>query len=402
MNKNLKISLLMCLALGTSRCTHKEVREPASIPKVLAGVETSILSEMMGGDSPLNSYRHPLSVRFHVNGDKKYLSTTARKALNEALTKTLGTDDPEKGFAKLAAGNIKDALIANFIMTMRFYKLINTGLQVDLAFLPEANQVKSFAAELNSNQLVRLDEIGSLSSKWNKIENISETNAIYNNSVLIPAKTGQAEYISGMISFYIEILDSSPKLGLPSLRKNGVKGFVRYRRIYRSNKDFAKSMACDNYVLSSKNSNSQTSQFFTVDLYKNFNLENLIPTQETLEVSPGVLVASNEGRVELLPDSYEKTGKSLLTSNFVVEQKSGTKEPVSFMLKRIVFDLKQGGLDREKTLSEIVGYSYPPGGQAITGQHPMVTSAGAEYLKKCEASMKNFFSFESLFKGGVL
>lgn len=403
MKKSFKTALVACAAMTVVHCTHKEVREPASVKNIITDGEVQALGDLLGGDSPLNSYRHPMRVQFHTNGDGKYLSETARKALNQALIDTLGVENPEQGLAKLAAGNLKDALVENFVKTLRVYKIINTGLQMDLVFAPVPNQKGTFADEFSSNQLIRLGETGRLSQKWDQIEKETVTGNVYNNSPYIPAKQGQADYIGGALTMYVEILDTKPKFGLPSIKKNGVKGFVRYRRYYRLNRDVQKTATCENFTMSAKTSGSGVPLFYTVDLYKNFNLANLIPTEETLEIFPGLIASMNEGRSELMPDNYEKSGKSIPTGSFVVEQKRNVSGEVSFSLKKIVYDLKDKALDRSRTKVDLVEFhSRRNNGDSMAEESSALSSASSSYLKKCESSMEKFLSLESLVQGGLL
>nr|BFD61047.1 hypothetical protein CKG001_31540 [Bdellovibrio sp. CKG001] len=396
----IKSALIACAALTAVHCTHKEVRQPASVKQIITDGEAQALGELMGGDSPLNPYRHKMSVHFHTNGDQKYLSKTARKALNEALIKTLGSDAPEQGLAKIAGGNIKDALIENFVKTMRFYKIINTGLQVDLMFNPEFNQKNDYSAELNSNQLVRLSETGRLSSKWEQLEKATVTGTVYNNSALVPVTKGAADYIGGSMTIYIEIMDIG--IGVPSIKKYGVKGFVRYRRYYRSNHALQKPVVCDGYTLSAKSAGPGVPLFYTVDLYKNFNLKDLIPTEETLEIYPGLLASHNEGRRELMPDTYEETGKSVPTGTFQVEEKRNSSGQVIFNLSKIVYDLKERELDRSRTKVDLVDYNTRFHTENAADGQQALSSASRNYLKKCESSMEKYLNLNSLVQGGVL
>lgn len=396
----IKSAAIACVALAAVHCTHKEVRQPASVKQIITDGEAQALGDLLGGDSPLNSYHHKMSVHFHTNGDQKYLSKTARKALNESLIKTLGSDAPEQGLAKLAAGNIKDALIENFVKTMRFYKIINTGLQVDLMFNPEPNQKNDYSAELNSNQLVRLSETGRLSSKWDQLEKGTATGTVYNNSAYVPVTKGGADYIGGSMTIYIEIMDIG--IGVPSIKKYGVKGFVRYRRYYRSNHVPQQPAVCEGFTLTAKSAGPGVPLFYTVDLYKNFNLKDLIPTEETLEIFPGILASHNEGRRELMPDTYEETGKSIPTGSFRVEEKRNSSGQVIFNLNKIVYDLKERELDRSRTRVDLVEYNTRFHTENSSDEQQALSNASRNYLKKCESSMEKYLNLNSLVHGGVL
>lgn len=401
---NLKISwaLLFSFSLLCLNCTHKTSRAPAGRAKlVITDEQIKALAEIFGTDSPANSYRHPMRVNFYTNRDKKYLSETAKKALQEALLESLGGEVPEQGLGKAIAGNLKNAMIENFVKTMRIYKIINTGLQVDLSFVPQANNRADYDSELSSNQLVRLSETGKLAGKWDSLESSTITESLYNNSVYIPSAKGEADYIGGIVSFYVEILDTTPGYKIPSITKNGVKGFFRYRRYYRVNKDVEKSMNCDKFAVNFKRSASNVPLFYTVDLYKNFNLKNMIPTAETIEVFPGLLATTSAGRPELMPTSLEKVGKSIPTATFVVDHKGNFSGDISFSLKKLVYDLKDKSLDRENSEVDLVNY-YSHGDGGLVEQESALANARRTFFKKCEKSIEKLLGLESLVQGGTL
>ncbi|WP_415064314.1 hypothetical protein [Bdellovibrio sp.] len=402
MNIKMRGALVLGACFLSLYCSHKESRLPASGGKpLITDGETQALSDLFGSDSPSNGYRHPMTVSFHTNSDKEYLSNTAKKALQEALIESLGGDVPEQALGKVVAGNLKEAMIENFVKTMRVYKIINTGLQVDLAFVPKANNRNDFSAELSSNQLVRLSETGKLSGKWESLERSTITGSLYHNSVYVPARQDEADYIGGMMSIYVEILDTSPKIKIPSITKNGVKGFIRYRRYYRLNKNLAKSLSCDNFAVNVTRPEG-VPLFYTVDLYKNFNLKNLIPTEETLEVFPGLLATSSEGRNELMPRSLEKAGKSISTATFAVEQKRNISGEVSFSLKKLVYSLKEKSLDREKSQVDLIRYYSSGEGGGVGMEDSALANARRTFLKRCESSVEKLLGLEAVVQGGLL
>lgn len=383
----MKIKLHQALLLGASlfclHCTHKESRTPASTTKPLVtDKETQALLDILGGDSPTNNYRHPMRVHFYTSGDQKYLSETVRKSLQEALQKSLGTEAPEKALGKAVAGNLKAALIDNFITTLRVYKIINTGLQFDLSFVPQPNNKNDFSAEMSSNQLIRFNETGKLSRQWESMKPLPLINSLYNNSVYIPLQKGSTEYIGGVISIYVEILDASPRLRIPSVTKNGVKGFIRYRRYYRVNKDLASTLTCDQYALNIKRATEGVPLFYTTDLYKNFNLKDLIPTEETFEIYPGLLVPTNEGRHGLLPSAKQSAaGIAIPTATFSVNEKRPANNRSGFPIRKLVYDLKNNRFDTER--SQVEG------------------GVGArQFFTKCESSLDQLFSLDSTLHGG--
>jgi hypothetical protein len=393
--KNFKVLSGLVFILGLGGCTHKEVqqREPAAAaaPEIISADEARILAQLIGGDSPVRNYRHPMKASFHTNNDKKYLTETARKALQQALAESLGVNDPEKGFAKIVAGKLKEAIIENFVKTLRVYKIVNTGLQFDLAFAPTPNKPKDFGSELASNQLIRLDEINSLSAKWDQLEKGTFTQSVYNNSPMIPINSQAANYIGGVATVYIELLDANPKFKVPDPTKNAVKGFIRYRRYYRVQQDHAQKVTCDKYTLSSNRAGEDVPTFFTVDLYKNFNLKNLIPTPETIEIYPGIIATTNVGREQLLPSDTNQIGKSIPTASFNVSQKKLIGGDLTITLDKLVYGATDKKID--PSLSEA---SIKSGGLGLT-----VDQVKTSFLNDCEQPLAKLLNLNVVLGGAL-
>ncbi|WP_413568977.1 hypothetical protein ACLWBD_16075 [Bdellovibrio sp. HCB117] len=399
MRNNLRWALLAGASFLCLQCTHKEKREPAATKSLTSDAGVAAAAEIFGGDSPTQAYRHPLKIDFYTNGDKNYLSKTARKALEQALTESLSADVPEQALAKIVVGNLKESMIENFVKTMKFYKIVNTGLQIDLTFVPETYRKDDYGPELSSNQLFRLSDTGSLSRKWETLEKSSVTGSMYNNSVYIPVKK-DADYIGGIVTLYIEILDMKP--GIPNPMKKGVKGYVRYRRYYRVNEALNKPVQCENFIATAKGGGNGVPVFYTVDLYKNFNLKNIIPTDEYLEVYPGLLATSSEGRYELMPDKSDAAGKSIPTATFMIEPKKKYSEYVSFTLKKIVYDMEKNEIDLSKSSVDLVEYNSHNQDSSSQSQDAALSNAKRQLLKKCEKPLSRFLNLESVLKGSAL
>ncbi|MNJ91315.1 hypothetical protein D3C87_89660 [compost metagenome] len=401
----LKRSLVLAgMLLVSTQCTHKSVmendtREPAGLENLVEKYELQALSQLFGNDSPLGPVRRKMSVSISTSGDGKYLSETAKKALQEALVKTLSGDGSEQALAKVAAGNIKAAIINNFIKTLKVYKIVNVGVQADLTFTPEPNSRGNYDAELASNQLVRLDEKGKLSQKMEALENFKFSNTFYNNSAYIPQAGKDFQYVGGMMSLYFEILDSSVNLKLPNPFKNGVKGYVRYRRYYKTENQPNPRLACSGFKMSSKRAGEKVPLFYTVDLYSNFNLSNIIPTEEALEVFPGRLVTGNEGRPDALPKDGARLGKSITTASYAVESPRLSTGAVSFGIKKIVYSLKEKSIDLNRSEVDVLQYipSTDQDDQAMA-----VGNARRTFLKACQSNIKKDFYINSLVEGGTL
>lgn len=359
--KSFKIAMsgtALALTLGAvayigSRAPKMQTTEFASHSRLYSQSGLRAVSEILGSDSPLKPYRHPMQVRFYVNGDQDYLGKKAKEALNQALLETLNGDVSEEGLIKALGANVQDAVLDKFVKTLRVYKLINTGLQMDLLFIPQENSIRDLGPQLSSNQLVRLSETGRLDKILTDLQSQTVIGNLYRYSSLVPSVSGGGvTYLGGAVSLFVEVLDTGFKIKIPNPLKNGVKGFVRYRRYYRVDENRADSFSCGDYKVSKTIEKNGIPLFYTVDLYKNFNLENLIPTDETIEIYPGLLVATGEGRSELLPDSTKETGKSVIAASISVEKTSNQK--TKFRVRKLVYEPESKRLDLDRSLSALV------------------------------------------------
>lgn len=381
-----KFVMIACASLLTAHCSHKETREPAGTKTILTDDEAKALSDLISTDSPLNPYRRPMKIEFHIDGDKEYLQQTAKKAFREALAESLGGDTPEQGLGKVVTTNLKNELLENFVKTLRIYKLFNTGIQVDISFLPEPYQSYDLTPELASNQLVRFNEVGKLSRKWQELQT-PVTNKVFSNSFFVSKSQEDSDYIGGSLTLFVELLDTDIKVKLPNPAKNAVKGFLRYRRFYRLNNEPQKAAECEGYSLTFKSDGPRVPLVYTVDLFKNFNLKNISPMEESLEIYPGFLASNNEGRKELMPDILTTAGQSISLGQFFIYQKQSASWAPGFRIRKLVFDLKDHKLDAERSSVE---------------QEKISAHDRKNYFKKCEKSLKTYLKLDSILPGGVL
>lgn len=395
------LALSVVFSLIGLSCTHKDTREPASAKQgreLISEKSHEALSQILKGDSPTQDYRRTLEIKFHTDGDEKYLSEQARKSLQQALVESLGGDTPEQGLAKVVAGELKDAVIENFVKTLRIYKIINLGLQADLYFLPEPNDKNSFLPELNNNQLVHLQETSRLSEKWSRTESNTPTRTFLRNSHLVP-RQGQADYLGGVVTLFVKIVDVNPKLKLPSLKKRGVQGFVRYRRYFRMNSP-KQAVRCDDFVMQVQAKDKSSAQFFTVDIYQNFNLANILPTDESIEIYPGIIAATNDGRADLLPND-SSVGTSISTGNFLIARQKDVNGKIEFSLNKIVYNLKDGSYDAAQSEAKVSAFENKSSTDYPADEHAALGAAKKKFFSRCSNELERYLAMGSLFRRGV-
>jgi hypothetical protein len=208
---------------------------------------------------------------------------------------------------------------------------------------------------------------------------------------MIPINSQAANYIGGVATVYIELLDANPKFKVPEPTKNAVKGFIRYRRYYRVQQDHAQTVTCDKYTLSSNRAGENVPTFFTVDLYKNFNLKNLIPTPETIEIYPGLLATTNDGRDGLLPRDTKEIGDSISTASFNVSQKKLIGGDLTITLNKLVY-----GATDKKINPELSKASIKSGGLGLT-----VDQVKKSFLNECEQPLAKLLNLNVVLGGAL-
>ncbi|MCM2277831.1 MAG: hypothetical protein NDJ89_07115 [Oligoflexia bacterium] len=331
-------------------------REPASagLTEFFKGVDGKLLSDFFQLDTRGKQLRYRVQSRLWTSMDDEYLQEQARRALNDAIARTLETKDIEKrsgeepSLASRLKGNLMESFLEEFVKTWKFYKIVNGTLQLDLYFLPERDSPSDYGPELASNGLVRMNDTGSLAARLRELDEASFTRRIHAAGKFVPGK-GFADgdplrYVGGVITLNIKILDSRwkplQKL-LPSPRKNAVKGYIRYRRYFAGRELAASDGACGKGAFEG---NAAGDRFTTVDVYKTFNLEKLAPKAERLEVFPGRIMAPNKGEDELLPSGSDFVGKTIHGGDYRISAGAADHR-----VRSLVYSISDGRFDSRRS-----------------------------------------------------
>ncbi len=325
------IQILAGLALAASfGCSHapkgpEPAREPAAdLLSIVEAADLRLYQDFFHTETHQKQLRQNVRFKLWTDMDSQYLKDKTKQALDEAIAKTFAPNGEGKLVEKLKR-NIMSEFLEEFVKTLTFYKIVNGTIQFDFYFLPEADSPSDFSNELASNRLIRLKEAGTLGSKLQELDTWTVTGQFARMRSSLaqlsnPGAEGDYRYAGGVISINIKLLDMRWDIfhrPIPNTKKNAVKGFVRYRR-YFIRKDLKSDLdACGKLAFSSENSQGSGRQFVTVDIYKGFNLANFLPQRETLEVFPGRLIASNQGRKELI-GAKDFVGKTLKTGTLTL------------------------------------------------------------------------------------
>lgn len=295
---------VIALAIGTNYVVQKnqrptpfwknsenqQERTPANF---LTDIETDLYKDYFLPDKFRNYLDYDVQIRFSTDKDKTYINEKATEALHAALSKSFmelnAGDDPSATLSALVKKNLVAEVMDKFVKTLYVYKIFDGNFQVDFIFTPRAINSINYHHELSTNQLVNLEETGTLYDKLTR-KQISLTEQIKNNPV--PNNGDLYQYIAGAISINLELADMTPAFKVPDPKKNVVKGEVKFRKYYRINDrsllNFSvkkKDFTVDTVHL--KDEKDSKEHMMTVDVVKKFNLKEIIPKNDRIEISFG-------------------------------------------------------------------------------------------------------------------
>lgn len=336
---------------------------------------------------------YDLSLNFRSDKDKPYVKKTLEKSLQETIRKSLmqvdqttsdqGIESHDKGLLSLIKGNLVHELVANFVKTIKVYKIANGTFQIDLNFIPRVEEEFGFSPELSTNELV------DWSIKDSLLEELEKEDIPLHQKILetpVPSSSGTYQYKGGQITIWFKVMDMVPQLKLPSLipspKKRAIKGFIRLRRYYRApelantdpfieDKDFRLNMV-HFASLKKKNRYGVSENFVTADLYKEFDLENPRPTLDRVELHFGKVLPDNFHKNNLIGRLFAYKEKTIETSklNIYGALKYHDKEYIfESHLSKLVFDFKTGEFSKKSKIQTTFKKSNLRGPQLGSAQH---------------------------------
>jgi hypothetical protein len=311
---------------------------------------------ILGSDSPTSRYRFPMSVNFYVDGDEKYLTENIKKTIKQALFETLKGEANESDLIKALTGNLKEEFLNNFVKTLRFYKIVDIGIQIDFQFSPTPNDPNSYSDQLKSNLLVIHTPEKELSKRLSEASP-TQTQKVFLGSRNIDKKsTNNMTHLGGIISVYLKILDAKLSIRLPNPKDNAIKGFVRYRQFLYGTNSVNQEVRCGNFKLKVIPEQYQAASFYTLDLYKNLNLKNIIPIEEGYEVFPGAIMPANLGREKMLVSKMEGLGDKYLSHTILIQDMSSSHRQLSYKLNTVHKNISEQKFDPKKSSFQLVNY----------------------------------------------
>ena len=345
----------------TKKAQAKNGRMPSSLldPEK---IDFSLYHDYFSYNSFQKYMEYELDVEFRTDKDKEFLQKKARLALHNAITesfkKKANLPEGEGSIALLLKENLIQQFIQNFIKSLSVLKIVNGTFQIDLNFSPSIQPTLNYKNELASNQLVNFDDKDKFSDFLDKKEL-----SLHEKVMKLPTPdTGDFyQYKGGQITIWIKTLDLvwNPANPIPNPKKNAVKGFVRYRRFFKADKlhslaPFIKEKDFKLNLVSFPNKQGIKNSFVTVDVFKEFNLGQIMPDLERMEVHFGKLLPNNFHKNSLIGRIFNYKEKSLKTGDLFLEGEikiDGEKEEFKTKVSKLVFDFKKDEFSTKSKLT---------------------------------------------------
>lgn len=253
--------------------------------------------------------------------DDEYIKEGLARALQEAVDAALRSPDNQNtavgGALERLKKEFKKAAFDELVKTPKVFKLIGKRIQIDIYFIPELDDWNSFDNELASNFLIRMGKRSSQQSAGPVI--ITNSNALQRKMASarnpldwaklektfrrihqLSQETGQGQsrftFLGGVATASLKIvnLEYRPLERVIPTPHNLVHGFFQFRRWFSThaveNNELrdGKNTTVTRLKFGDKNKRA----YVTADVKYDFNLKNVMPTLNSMEVHFGTLLDS--------------------------------------------------------------------------------------------------------------
>lgn len=395
----LPLSTSVLLLMG---CSHQQTREPAAMePSMLFNEPSSQAARnIIGSDSPIANQRFPMSVNFYIDGDEKYLTENAKKAIRQAIYETLRGDTTELGLVKSLTGNLKDEFLETFVKTLRVYKIVDIGIQVDFQFSPVPNDPTSYNDQLKSNLLVLQTPSPGLSKRIADPAPTQTQKILFGSRTIDKGSKSDMTHLGGVISVYLKVLDTRLAPRLPNPKQNAVKGFIRYRQFVSGPNLPTQEVRCGNFKLKIVPEQYPMASFYTVDFYKNLNLKNIIPIDEGYEIFPGSIAPANLGRNEMVVSKNEGLGEKYASHAILIQDLSPTHRQLTYKINSIHKGAAEENFNLRKSALQLVNFkSLNPKDESHLSAIEAMNRSAREALSSCKKEISAWTHLQKIFPG---
>jgi hypothetical protein len=304
---------------------------------------------------------------------------------NEASAKESKDQKVEQSFLQIFKGQLVAQFIENYVKSLYVFKLVKLGnshFQIDLSLVPKKDSPENFDQEMGTNQLIKLSNVGKLEDYLTDA-NETVAGSVAETAKLIPASKEKFQYLGGTVSVWFNILDMTwkpLKKFFPDTKSQALKGFIRFRRYFRVNDPAVFDVAGTyrDVKVSTIDLNKNADNYITVDVYQSFDLENMVPELESMNVSFGQLLNNKleskdrhtqNQKVALSSYSQPDSDNDVISGDFLVsgnyQASKRRNPPINFKLKsanysfktktflKIAGDYKSGSLFQQKQKEQL-------------------------------------------------
>jgi hypothetical protein len=315
-----------------------------------------------------NSYQkflnYETNFEFRTDKDLDYLKEnmqeTIDKSFSEAFLEMAKNGPGEKAPPLISL--LKKSVVKNvmdiFLMTPKILKIANGTFQFDFYFRPKTNAVLNYKKELSSNQLVHLENTGKL------MEQINEEKVPLNrhvSTIEIPESGEFYNYRGGVITIWVKLLDMNWNLlkPIPNPKKNALKGFVRYRRYFSANdlnsiSPFPSGDKLKVKEVYFKRRKKEKNNMVTVDIYKEFNISELVPKLDRMEVTYGKAISNNLHKNSIIGTILNNSEDSVNTGLLKIKGEIKYRgQRISFRsdIRKVVYDFNENKFSNQTSFT---------------------------------------------------
>jgi hypothetical protein len=280
-----------------SRSSASNGRSPAS---TFDEINFETIKDYIDYETYGKSVEYNVSMNVWTDKNGPLLKKRAKEALSDAFKKTFVeqamAEESGSAFNLVSAlkSNVYKSALKKFVKSLSVRHILDGKFHININFTPKFSQNINYENELSSNQLIDMNHTNGLMSEVFKGTQSSIQN-IWKNGMVSGSEVYQ--YTGGSIDIIVKLLDTNVRLKVPNPKKNLVKGKVRYRKYIKVNNPSFVSFEHrfeEYHIYHAKFKNTEgKNPIMTVDLFKEFNLENPIPKDKLLVIYPGELIPAN-------------------------------------------------------------------------------------------------------------
>ena len=351
------------LLINQDKFWQGQVEDSREIASAQQLIDPLVLEDYLINETYNKYISYELEPRFWTSLDSKYLKRKAFKAINETFSKSFIQiqNETQETLPTLLKNNLTKSIVKNYVKTLNFYKIFNGAFQFDFNFTPKEQRSLNYIDELSTNQLVMYNQDINLYHKMiNK--QVSLTQKVYETKV--PNSGELFQYNGGSISVWFKLLDLNLlkiQNPIPNPKKNALKGYVRYRKYIRINEPSEINLEIKDDLISTsllqfQNKSKSSPIYMTVDIYQNFNLKNLIPTNDKMVIHFGKIIPNNLNRDSIFKSLLHITSKekSIKTASLTLHgsiTKDIKKQKFKSKIKKLVYSFKDQEFTNESKIT---------------------------------------------------